>query len=134
MSRIPDVIPETFDHEDTNALVRRLADFGWFTGSQIVTPEEFWIHFSAKGSSRMRELVGLLKVVAPAFFGLPPRKIDGAVYAEFILGVARIAPELIASGFTERESNALIALIAVCARKNLPPNPPPVEPTAPPRF
>jgi hypothetical protein len=93
MSRIPDEVPETFDHEDTNALVRRLAYFGWFTGNQIVTPEEFWLHFSEKGSSRMRELVGLLKVVAPAFFGLPPRKVEAAVYADFILGVARIAPD-----------------------------------------
>jgi hypothetical protein len=127
VSRIPDEVPETFDHEDTNALVRRLADFGWFTGSQLVTPEDFSIHFSEKGSSRMRELVGLLKIIAPHFFGLPPRPLDPTLFADFILGVVRIAPELVASGISERESNALIALIGGYAMKN-----PPT--TSPPRF
>ena len=108
---------EFFDPEDINLLVRKLAAAGWLTGIAYVDWESSLIHFSAKGTDRMRKLGKLLKLFAPEFFGLSPHTPKDTNPMNFAVGAALICPELFLTPLTEREANALVSYIGAYVRR-----------------
>lgn len=49
-----------FNAEDMASLIRRMADAGWLTGTNLVKPGDAFVHFSSVGHQKMLRLVQLL--------------------------------------------------------------------------
>jgi hypothetical protein len=110
-------IPEYYTPEDMSNLIRALGKAGWLQGLQRVDQQTVNVHYSAKGSQRMKALGKLLKEFAPEFFGERLRH-ERASVTVFALKAAIATPELIGMVKSESEGNALIALVAIYAKEH----------------
>jgi hypothetical protein len=113
--RVPEELPEHWNAEEMNHVLRSLGDAGWLRVGEVL--ENFDILFSEKGKSGMVRLSGLLTRYLPK----PSRSYAGQVSEIFnkaSLGPLRIAPELFSFSFNTRETNAFIALVIAFALEN----------------
>jgi hypothetical protein len=108
----------SFDHEDMNAVIRRISGLGWLVGDNVVSIKALKIYFSEKGQQRMNGLVNLLKNHIPNFWENPYEPAKNIDWIKFLCGFALAAPELIVPPFSAREYNALTGLIYGYATDN----------------
>ena len=66
----------------------------------------------------MQALSVALMSVAPQFFGVSPKPLNGDEVQRFQRSVFLIAPELIVPDFSIRESRTLMAILAIYATEN----------------
>jgi hypothetical protein len=105
-------VPKYYKPEDMNSLIRALGKAGWLQGLQRVDQEMVHIHYSTKGTQRMKALGKLLKEMSPEVFGA--RLIhDRTSPLLFALKAVLAAPELIGMVKSDSEGNALVALVAL---------------------
>src|SRR5664280_1618371 len=115
---IPDDVPECFDSEDMNGLVRRLADAGWLDGENAVIADDYSLNFSAKGISKMSALGDLLKPYAPECFGPWHNTRKPKDHSKMQLGTISLPPELMFPPLTERQALGFFHLVTVYALKH----------------
>ena len=111
--------PEHCGLEDQNRVVEFMAKAGWLTGTNMVNADgDMHFKFSEKGCQRMQALSQVLKSIVPQFFGQAPKWDLGDEIQNFRQQALAIAPELLSAGFSARESNAFMGLIASYGLKN----------------
>jgi hypothetical protein len=123
-TRVPDEIPEYWNAQDMNRVLRCLGNAGWLhSGEQA---ESLEIHYSEKGRAGMRRLSSLIKDYLPKPSEPSPqmsRRDDyseqvPAIFEKVFVGPLRIAPELFSFSFNTRENNAFVALVIAYALEN----------------
>ena len=109
MNRIPGELPERFDYEDLNSVVRRLGDAGWLEGKNYVNTEEIVIRYSKSGFTKMNAVHDFLKTFPQDFLRLPSAQTTDRLL-ELLLVIGKLEPSFVITPFSGKEWGAFIEL------------------------
>ena len=113
-----------FESEDMQRMVERFFLAKWITGTNIVTPEQFYFTFTALGTSKMSALAETLTCITPTVFNLPGVELSRIqslrLTLKFVIQLAMLSGELRKPSWRwmPGERGAMIGLICGYAMKH----------------